>query len=113
MYQNVNGLNRLNNITSVNRSEDKSIKIKRKNGGKSQISGSLVSIENAEKVTIENYYGNELTKIVDQSDIFSMSPDELELYCNEARVISNRIVLTLNGGKELEISGKIQSATDN
>lgn len=112
MYQNMNGINRENNLYVVNQSADNLIDVEYNNGEKSQLSGEIVSVSDISEVTILNYHGNELKNRINQSDISNMSKSELDIVCNEARSISNRIVIKFEDGRNVEIGGSIQKAKD-
>lgn len=104
MVQEENSLNSFNDIKTAQVEDDSTIKIDEVTQTRN-VRGEIMNVNNAEIISIKNYYGNEISKIR-TDDIYRIKNEILYIYCDSAMKVSNRIVLEI-GDRTIEIEGEI------
>lgn len=104
MVQEENSLNSFNNINTAQVKDDSTITIDKVNQTRS-VRGEIMNVNNAEIISIKNYFGSEISKIR-TGDIYRIKDGLLYIYCDSAMKVSNRIVLEI-GDRSIEIDGEI------
>jgi len=104
MVQSKNDLNSFNGIRMAQVEDDSHIKINDESRIRN-IEGEIMSVGEAEIVSIEDYYGNEISKIR-PDDIHRLKDGILYVYCDSAMRVCNRVVLDIDK-RSIEINGRI------
>lgn len=104
MVQKRNSLSSFNDINTAQVKDDSTIKINEL-GDIKNVRGEIININSAEIISIENYYGSEISKIR-TDDIYRIKNGILYIYCSSAMKVSDRIVLEIED-RSVEIYGEI------
>lgn len=75
------------------------------------VEGEIASVDNVTKVSVADYFGQEVSKI-GGSDVTEIEQDVFTVLCNSAQQISNRCVLKLKNDRNADINGYIVFAED-
>jgi hypothetical protein len=75
------------------------------------VEGEIASVDNVTKVSVADYFGQEVSKI-GGSDVTKIEQDVFTVLCSAAQQISNRCVLELENDRTADINGYIVSAED-
>lgn len=102
----------VNNINMIHQ-KNNTIKYMKKDK-KSEITGDIVQINNANIIEISDYFGsafqsnnNSNKNNITSLDIINMSPNIIELSCKSAQSIGNRVIIEFEDGREVEINGNL------
>lgn len=93
------------NIDSVEVVDNRTIQITKHENIKT-FRGSIVNISNCEYISVSDYFGEEID-FVDTSDIVELTESEITMFARGIQQISNRVIIELQDGSEIEINGRI------
>lgn len=112
MYQNNNTDQKIiHDVESVVQKQDE-VEFK-KNSQMKSVKGKIVNVTNSEVISVKNYHGNGIDRINAKSDVYKMNSERLDILCNSAQYISNRVILDFEDGRKVEIGGCLKSAKAN